>query len=284
MFDQLLTLLRETVEPSTNEWLDKYLEEQNAEFHQRKFYYAFSGATRQFPKTTVSSDALPTRDDSFQLANWTVDQLARSVLLQHLGQQENSTYLNSLSALTETADIRESVAIFSTFPLLPTPEALVPLAREALRTNVVDIFDAIALQNPFPAAHFDNEGWNQMVLKAFFLARPIYQIFGLDARCNPDLSNALQDYARERWAAGRAVWPELWRFLPTPLEESFAPDLQRLIDSKEPGNREAATLLIASHSDSSFLSQREKLSDLLPQAQRGELSWDTLGAKLQERP
>ena len=50
-----------------------------------------------------------------------------------------------------------------------------------------------------------------MVLKALFVDSALAPITGLDERANPELARILIDYARERWAAGRPVTPELWR-------------------------------------------------------------------------
>ena len=52
-----------------------------------------------------------------------------------------------------------------------------------------------------------------MILKAIFIERPLYKIYGLDKRMNKPLAEMLVAYVNERWAAGRDVTPELWRLV-----------------------------------------------------------------------
>src|SRR5690606_35707178 len=105
--------------------------------------------------------ALQERVPGFTVKGWDQFRLARVILLLVLGKQDKATFLDTIAALLNTADLREQAAIYSAYPLLPRQEDLVESAVEGLRTNIVDIFDAIALQNPFPATHFTTEAWNQ---------------------------------------------------------------------------------------------------------------------------
>ncbi len=73
------------------------------------------------------------------------------------------------------------------------------------------VFEVIAHGNPYPRDHFDLHRWNHMVLKALFIGSRLTPIVGIDQRHNPELARILLEYADERWAAGRAVTPELWR-------------------------------------------------------------------------
>ena len=75
------------------------------------------------------------------------------------------------------------------------------------------VFNAVALNNPYPSEYFDNQAWNQMVLKALFVGSPLSQIHGLEQRANPQLAQMLDDYANERQAAKRSVAPSLWQLL-----------------------------------------------------------------------
>ena len=59
--------------------------------------------------------------------------------------------------------------------------------------------------NRYPAAHFPERSFNQLVLKALFVGLPLARIEGLESRLNADLSRMAKDYAGEREAAGRSV-------------------------------------------------------------------------------
>ena len=67
------------------------------------------------------------------------------------------------------------------------------------------MFEALACENPYPAAHFPERNFNQMVLKALFNSIELSRIDGLSGRRNAELSRMARDYAAERRAAGRAV-------------------------------------------------------------------------------
>lgn len=285
MTEPLAAILSATASPQALQWLRETLDQQRKAFHQRRFYYSFSGATRHFSKEAVkvSPDQAAELDAAmpgFTMQTWTEDQLARTLLLLLLAGQTADRYQETLSALVAHADMRESAALFAAFPLLPEPAFLLPLAREALRTNIVGVFDAIALRNPFPARHFDENGWNQMVLKCFFLQRPTHLVTGLDSRANASLAVALSNYAHERWVAHRSVSPDLWRSCAPFITPGLAADLERVAKSGASGDREAAALVAAS-SDSPLLDAlRVRLAPEIKEAREGRLTWITLGRQL----
>jgi hypothetical protein len=152
----------------------------------------------------------------------------------------------------------EQVALYSALPLLPYPEEFVSRAAEGVRTNMRDVFDAVVLQNPFPAGFFSEEQWNQMVLKAVFTSRPLYTICGIDDRCNARLAEMLLDFAHERWAAGRKVTPELWRCVAPYVTERNSADIQKLSESPD---------------------ELEQLAAALVLKKTAELSWDDIGKR-----
>jgi hypothetical protein len=102
-------------------------------------------------------------------------------------------------------DNAERVALLRALSLLPQPERFVPLAVEACRTHVLDVFAAIACDNPLPAAAFPELHFNQLVIKALFLELPLERVLGWRTRCNPELVRIAGDYEAERRAAGRIV-------------------------------------------------------------------------------
>ena len=142
-------------------------------------------------------------------SGWSIDGTARvAALLAFCGQRP---FAETFKDLRRTADVAELIALYRGLPLYPEPEALDFEAGEGLRSNLRPVFEAIAHRNPFPRDHFDQHRWNHMVLKALFVGSALGPITGLDERANPELARILIDYARERWAAGRPVTPELWR-------------------------------------------------------------------------
>jgi hypothetical protein len=210
-------ILARTSSPEAMTWLRSSVDRHKASFHQRTFYYDFSGVSRHFDKrhgirpTTEQLAEIEGFVPGLGLADWDEFRLARVILLLVLAEQDRGIYLDTLAQLLNTADIREQAAIYASFSLLPEAPELVGAAIDGLRSNIIEVYDSIALDNPFPSTHFPEAAWNQMVLKALFIHRPLARMVGLDDRRNPALAEAIRDLAHERWAAGRDISPEAWR-------------------------------------------------------------------------
>jgi len=252
MRDTLTDILASGAAPGAITWLRDTCVSQSEGFEKRPFYYAFSGVSRHFDKkasvnaSSEQLDALSSSVPGFTVVGWDEFRLARVILLLVLAEQEKAVFLETLAALLDTADLREQAAIFSAYPLLPHQENLVESAVDGLRSNIVDIFDSIALNNPFPSQYFSDEEWNQMVLKAIFISRPLYQIVGIDQKTNESIANAISDLAHERWAAGRTITPEAWRSVIPFVDADITADLERLTNSDSEADRRAAELVLAS--------------------------------------
>jgi hypothetical protein len=93
--------------------------------------------------------------------------------------------------------------------LLPAPDRFVPLAVEACRSSIQPLFEAVACENPYPAAYFPEASFNQMVLKALFIGVALPRIRGLKGRVTGELRRMAADYASERRAAARPVPPDI---------------------------------------------------------------------------
>ena len=266
-------LIQTQANERTRHWLGQQEEKLRQPHASRAFHLAFGTATRFATHQPVALSEAQQQEaqrlrKGFQPTGWPMSQWVRTYLL--LLNDEVSDRNNLLSRLLETADVDEQVAIYSALPLLSHPDALVPLATNGLRTNITLVFDAIVRRNPFPADHLSEAAWNQMVLKAVFMARPLYLIYGADARANPDLARMLVDFAHERWAANRTVTPELWRFVAPYADESHRADLERLITSED--SLESAAGRLASRQ-----SKSPELHALVPDDTSDLPSWQQIG-------
>jgi hypothetical protein len=140
-------------------------------------------------------------------ARWTRDDAARALLLidrRHGGRTGDAFVADALGCF-EQGDAREQQSWLRAIALWPEAQALLPTAIDACRTNIIPVFEALACENPYPAAHFPDRNFNQLVLKAMFNAIELARIHGLAGRRNAELSRMARDYAAERTAAGRAV-------------------------------------------------------------------------------
>ena len=138
---------------------------------------------------------------------WMRDDAARALLLidrRHAGRTGDAFVADALACF-ENGDAREQQGWLRAIALWPEAVAFLPAAIDAGRTNIVPVFEALACENPYPAAHFPDRNFNQLVLKAMFNAIALSRIAGLSTRLNAELSRMARDYASERTAAGRSV-------------------------------------------------------------------------------
>ena len=179
----------------------------------------------------------------FDPTGLSIDQTARIgfVLASY---RDDTSFAETVEHLYQTADLGELVAYYRGLAIFPAPERLVARAAEGVRSAIKPVFEAVAHRNPYPREQFDRNAWNQMVLKALFIGSTLSLIQGLDERANPELARMLIDYAHERWSAGRAVSPELWRCVGPFADDRASCDLEQLIAAGTEPERLAAALAL----------------------------------------
>jgi hypothetical protein len=196
--------------------LEQALRELNADFSNRRFFRLFALCPRWFEQAShdlAEDDAAEWQhhDPHGVLRDWQYPQLARLlVLLQPAAGQDRERYVASINELYKTADVNELILLGQSLTFLPGSERFLERARESARSNIVPVFSAIAHRSNYARRLFDQVAWNQLVLKAAFLAAPIWSIPGLQQRNNPELVTMLRHYATERQAAHRSVPWDLW--------------------------------------------------------------------------
>jgi hypothetical protein len=280
----LYSLIRQQASPDGIKWLDQQTDKLSKEWNQRTFYFSFSSVPRFMGKASVdySEETLQQADQlrkGFRPQGWDLTQLARTYILLFLPHEDSKEYLLTINRMCETADMYEQQTIYAALPLLPHPQELTGRAAEGVRTNMTNVFDAIALHNPYPADYLEQEAWNQLVLKAVFMGRPLYKIYGADQRANPELARMLIYFAHERWAAHREVTPEIWRFVAPYLSEEYLPDLEKTVKQGKPLEVEAVLLACAVSTYTGgrqILDQNPEIKNRIISEQ---LSWDGIGER-----
>jgi hypothetical protein len=145
------------------------------------------------------------------LSDWSIDQLVRVALMAASHTGDGASFAARFDSFCATAEINELVALCRGLAVYPNATLIEPRAREAVRSGMKPVFEAVAHRNPYPRERFTEDAWNQMVVKAFFMGSALWPIQGLDERANPRLARMLVGLAQERWAAGRVVNAEVWR-------------------------------------------------------------------------
>jgi hypothetical protein len=144
-------------------------------------------------------------------SDWSLDQLARVALMAASHAGDDAAFASRFDSFCATAEINELIALCRGLPVYPNAALIEPRAREAVRSGIKPVFEAVAHRNPYPRETFAEGAWNQMVVKAFFMGLTLWPIQGLDDRANPRLARMLVGLAQERWSAQRPVSAEVWR-------------------------------------------------------------------------
>jgi len=275
----LLSIISSHSSRESWEWLRQKLSLIKTEFSEKDFYLTFSLLPRYFGKEQLNftdeqlREVAQLRKGCFP-SDVSAVQVARILLALMIPSKDVQRYLNILNNLFSTGEVNELVALYSALPLLPHSELLKTRASEGIRSNITTVFDAIALNNPFPADYLEDDAFNQMVLKAVFIERPLEKIYGLDSRANKQLARMLSDYAHERWAASRYVTPELWRPVGPFIDEQLLKDIERLLQQGSELEKQAAALAVES---STFAKARDLLpAQLKSGLQNKEFNWKSV--------
>jgi hypothetical protein len=238
------------------------------------FFMTFGMVNKKIDRTVIKFSeeqlsALRLCEPAFNPELWTLDQLCRLALMLSL---DTATSKSKIETLVDASDMRELVTIYKSLIFLENGEEFMMKAIDGIRTNMIDVFDSIALNNSYPSKYFSEDAWNQVLLKAIFNERPIYKIVGLEERNNQKLADILHDYAHERWAAGRRVTPELWRMMSGHLNEEKFNDLKKVIDTDVPEAKAAAIKVIE---ESNYAPATEWLGE--QNIPKSALSWGDIG-------
>lgn len=277
----LFSLLESRAEANSLDWLKNQAGKISQEGAPTKFFLAFSQASRFFKKEDLalndSERAVAAQlSPGFDPSHWDCLQTARTFLLLQF-PQEKEGWFKAVNQLFETGDYHEQQALYAALPLLPFQEDLLNRAIDGCRTNMTVIFDAIALNNPYPKEKFPEANWNQMVLKSIFMQRPLYRIQGLDERRNQALAEIASDFAHERWAAGRLVMPELWRLVVPFVNEKLLEDLKKVVFSENQMEAEAGILAIVQCTSQPAKNLLQAFPELVSAIEYGEITWEKIG-------
>lgn len=203
------------LEPPAREWLARTFAAVGPEPDPGGLLEAFTAAARRVGHARL----VPTEEEKVRLAGaglswpvgtWGADELSRVALLVAAAARWPEAPLEALvEECYRQGDGAERQAVLRALPMLPAPERFLDIAVDACRSHIQPLFDAIACENPYPALHFPELNFNQMVLKALFTGVALARILGLAGRVTPELGRMAAGYASERRAAGRSVPPDI---------------------------------------------------------------------------
>lgn len=202
------------LDPAARAWLGRAREEV-AHGDEARFWALLSQASRHAKDVPLA----PTRSEreaaeralpGWNPERWTLREAARVLLVLSRGDLASARGVEALEGAFRYADEGELRALYRSLALLPEPRRLVWRAGEGCRTNMRSVFEAVALDTPYPVRWFDDLAWRQAVIKCIFIGAPLSRMVGLDGRLSEELSRMALDLADERRSAHREVQPDLW--------------------------------------------------------------------------
>jgi hypothetical protein len=203
-------------------------------------------------------------------------QIARIYLLTRVLESDKAYFSTKVANLIQVADTSELETLLKFLILLPNAGDFNKVGVEALRTNIGTIFDAIALNNPYPSKYFNDQQWNQMYLKAAFMERNLGEIVDIDKRANSDLARIISDYAHERWAASRDIDPLFWRPVTGFLEGILLKDMDHLFKSEDRIENLAAALCCYHSPQPKAIELMNKYPHLKEKVANNVVTWENL--------
>ena len=217
MIDKVFEVLEKTLSTPAKEWL---VDQTNSIANLRgtkALFLAFSLVSRQ-PNAN--------QEIEFDGSIWNQEALSRLyILLKFQESHPADEVIRTISLMADTSDINEEICLNKSYQYLTTPEAYLAKVRESCRTNVVPIFESVAHGNPYPVRYFDEEGWNQLILKALFVDSTLRPILSYKDRFNADLQIMLIHFAEERMAADRPLPADWWY---AQVDKAGHPDVQKI--------------------------------------------------------
>jgi hypothetical protein len=214
----LLDTLSRQAAPAALDWLRAEIDHQHGSDDPARLARAFGMAGRR-----IGRDDLAVSDEEgaaarrlraqWQPEGWSADEAARVALLLATHRNDDAAFAARIDRLATTAGVTELAAVLKGFAVFPAPLALYARAREGVRSAITPVLTAIACRNPYPFDYFDDDAWNQMVVKCVFSGIAIDPIVGLRERRNSVVVQMLRDLVSERHAAGRTLPHEVHAYV-----------------------------------------------------------------------
>ncbi len=275
---KIYEILRNSANQDALAWLMQKTDKLETSKSARDLFMAYSLLASKFDKTQLVNYGGDENDTTsyFKSHGANLLQISRIYLLTKVLEGNPEFYTPEVAKIIQVADTTELETFLRYLTMLPQSERFKFSAVEALRTNISIVFDAITLNNPYPALYFNDQQWNQMYLKAAFMERDLGMIESVEERANADLTRIISDYAHERWAASRTIDPMFWRPVTKFMDDILISDMKRLLHSDNPIENKAGALCCYFSEDDRAFALLEQHKELKEQIALNNITWNTL--------
>jgi len=164
-----------------------------------------------FALAAAERAALSALGVDWSLDAWGIDDAARAVWLLLVAERAAADLEGLIERRRRAGDARQRAALVRVLPLLPDARQWLAVALEARRGDVRAVLEALVCDNPYPAAHFHEVHFDDLVLAALDADLPLARMIGLGARVTERLATAAARVAASRRASGRRPPRDLWR-------------------------------------------------------------------------
>ena len=234
MREALLEFVKSRSTPEGWRWFEKAVQATSAPVESNVMIGYYTGASRRLGKQALLlNEEEKTRLDQLtpplDLTPWGTDEAGRAVLLLSLTHLARDEFGQLVEEIYRQGDSREQQSWLRALSMLPECERFLDSAVDACRTNIIELFESIACENPYPALYFPELNFNQLVLKSLFNGIAIARTADLESRLNPELSRMADDYVSEREAAGREVPTDIWLALAPRIPPEGLPRVHRYL-------------------------------------------------------
>ena len=182
---------------------------------------AFAETSRRVGATPVALDAaeraaLSAFGVDWSLDAWGIDDVTRAAWLLLTAERAPDDLEGLIARRRSSGDARQRAALVRALPLLPDAQQWLAIALDARRGDVRAVLEALVCDNPYPATHFHEVHFDDLVLAALEADLPLARVVGLAARVTERLSAAAARVAAARRASGRRPPEDLWRLAWSP--------------------------------------------------------------------
>ena len=264
MKEFLLQVLKSRTTREAWEWFEEATQATAPPSNRDRVLAYYTGASRRLGKMALLLDEsekarLSTLRPLLTLNHWGADEAGRAILLLSLTYLPPDEYASLVLECYEQGDSREQQSWLRALSLLPGCERFLETAIDACRTNIRELFESIACENPYPVLYFPDLNLNQLVLKSLFNGIALSRIVGLESRFNHDLSRMANDYVSEREAAHRDVPPDIWFVVAPKIEREGLLRVRRYLQHDNQDHRYWAAVGLGLSGDPA---NREPLSEV----------------------
>ena len=135
---------------------------------------------------------------------WTRAEAVRLVLIAAAcAELEADAAAAFVEDLYYRGSLEEQRSVVRALPILDACPRSTELAVDAGRTNAEPVFEALACENVYPALHFSDAAFDQLLLKVLFTGLDPRRVCGVERRFTATTARRVDDLVAERRAAGR---------------------------------------------------------------------------------